>query len=138
MGPYKILLAFGPNLVASEGEEWKRQRKLVAPAFSEVSLACLWSLMHTHERSRILTPTHTVHRKPYPSTVPRAPWSRAARGQKNNRLVWDETVHIMHELFDAVWGDKHTVEIDNATELTVPVRPVLRGAHERLIWLTAN
>ena len=31
----------------------------------------------------------------------------------------------MHELFDAVWGDKHTVEIDNATELTVPVRPVL-------------
>ena len=36
MGPYKILLAFGPNLVASEGEEWKRQRKLVAPAFSEV------------------------------------------------------------------------------------------------------
>ena len=41
MGPYKILLAFGPNLVASEGDEWKRQRKLVAPAFSEVSLACL-------------------------------------------------------------------------------------------------
>ena len=36
MGPYKILLAFGPNLVASEGDEWKRQRKLVAPAFSEV------------------------------------------------------------------------------------------------------
>ena len=62
MGPYKILLAFGPNLVASEGEEWKRQRKLVAPAFSEVSLACLWPEVS----SCILTHTHTVHRKPYP------------------------------------------------------------------------
>ena len=37
MGPYKVLLAFGPNLVACEGDEWKRQRKLVAPAFSEVT-----------------------------------------------------------------------------------------------------
>ena len=87
---------------------------------------------HAYSRSRILTRTRTVHRPPstvhrktYIPHCHRAPWSRAARGQKNNRLVWDETVHIMHELFDAVWGDKHTVEIDNATELTVPVRPVL-------------
>lgn len=76
MGPYKVLLAFGPNLVASEGEEWKRQRRLVAPAFSE----------------------------------------------KNNKLVWDETVRIMHDLFDNVWGKEDTVVIDNITDLTVPVR----------------
>ncbi|PIL23515.1 cytochrome P450 [Ganoderma sinense ZZ0214-1] len=43
MGPYKILLAFGPNLVASEGDEWKRQRKLVAPAFSELMFPT-WAL----------------------------------------------------------------------------------------------
>jgi cytochrome P450 len=27
---------FGANIVASEGEEWKKYRKIVAPAFSEV------------------------------------------------------------------------------------------------------
>ena len=43
MGPYKLLLAFGPNLVASEGDEWKRQRKLVAPAFSEVRVLSLFA-----------------------------------------------------------------------------------------------
>lgn len=75
MGPYKVLLAFGPNLVASEGEEWKRQRRLVAPAFSE----------------------------------------------KNNKLVWDETVRIVYDLFDNVWGKEDTVVIDNITDLTVPV-----------------
>ena len=45
MGPYKILLTFGPNLVASEGDEWRRQRKLVAPAFSEVR-SCLQGREH--------------------------------------------------------------------------------------------
>ena len=43
--------------------------------------------------------------------------------QKNNKLVWNETVRIMEELFDNVWGPKDTVEIENITDLTVPVRP---------------
>jgi hypothetical protein len=30
------LSAFGINIVASEGEDWKKFRKIVAPAFSEV------------------------------------------------------------------------------------------------------
>ncbi|KAH9899278.1 cytochrome P450 [Cubamyces lactineus] len=81
MGPYKVLLAFGPNLVASEGDEWKRQRKLVAPAFSE----------------------------------------------RNNRLVWDETVRIMYDLFDNVWGSNDTVVIDNITDLTVPITLLVIG-----------
>ena len=33
---YKVLASFGPNIVASEGEEWKKYRKIAAPAFSEV------------------------------------------------------------------------------------------------------
>src|SRR6266404_715533 len=33
---YLALLVFGPNIVASEGEEWKRYRTISAPAFSEV------------------------------------------------------------------------------------------------------
>ena len=41
--------------------------------------------------------------------------------QKNNRLVWDETIRVMYDLFDNVWADKDTIEIDNITDLTVPV-----------------
>lgn len=33
---YKILTFFGHNIVASEGEEWKKFRKIAAPAFSDV------------------------------------------------------------------------------------------------------
>jgi hypothetical protein len=31
---------FGANIVASEGEEWKKYRKIAAPAFSEVCPEC--------------------------------------------------------------------------------------------------
>ena len=34
---YKVLAFFGRNIVASEGEEWKKYRKISAPAFSDVS-----------------------------------------------------------------------------------------------------
>ncbi|CDO70499.1 hypothetical protein BN946_scf184569.g42 [Trametes cinnabarina] len=91
MGPYKVLLAFGPNLVASEGDEWKRQRKLVAPAFSE----------------------------------------------KNNRLVWDETIRILYDLFDNVWGDRDTILIDNITDITVPITLLVIGVAgfgRRITW----
>jgi hypothetical protein len=37
---YKVLSVFGRNIVASEGEEWKRYRTITAPAFSEVSNGC--------------------------------------------------------------------------------------------------
>jgi cytochrome P450 len=33
---YAVLATFGSNVVVSEGEEWKKYRKIVAPAFSEV------------------------------------------------------------------------------------------------------
>ncbi|KAF8488651.1 hypothetical protein F5888DRAFT_1281356 [Russula emetica] len=33
---YAALTVFGINIVASEGEEWKKYRKISAPAFSEV------------------------------------------------------------------------------------------------------
>jgi cytochrome P450 len=33
---YAPLAFFGSNVVVSEGEEWKKFRKIVAPAFSEV------------------------------------------------------------------------------------------------------
>jgi hypothetical protein len=39
---YRPLIFFGHNIIASEGEEWKKYRKISAPAFSDVSLPC-WS-----------------------------------------------------------------------------------------------
>ena len=33
---YDLLASFGSNILVTEGDEWKRQRKIAAPAFSEV------------------------------------------------------------------------------------------------------
>ena len=33
---YKALTPFGPHIVASEHDEWKKYRKVTAPAFTEV------------------------------------------------------------------------------------------------------
>lgn len=69
---------FGGNIVASEGDEWKRHRKICAPSFSE----------------------------------------------PNNRLVWDETVSVMNDLFNNPWGGKQEVVSENALEITMPVSHV--------------
>ena len=42
--------------------------------------------------------------------------------EPNNRLVWDETVSIMNDLFNNVWGDQKEVVYEHALELTMPVR----------------
>ncbi|KIK59158.1 hypothetical protein GYMLUDRAFT_170120 [Collybiopsis luxurians FD-317 M1] len=53
---YKLLSFFGDNIVASEGEEWKRYRKIAAPAFND----------------------------------------------KNGKLIWNETIRIVGDLFENV------------------------------------
>jgi hypothetical protein len=78
--------------VASEGEEWKRYRKIAAPAFSEVSPELCTSFGSEH----VL--------------------------QRNNKLVWDETTQIMMDLFDNVWGDKAEIVVDHCVDITLPVR----------------
>jgi hypothetical protein len=78
--------------VASEGEEWKKYRKIAAPAFSEVS--------------------------PKLSQSPRSEYD----DQRNNKLVWDETNQIMMDLFDNVWGDRAEVVVDHCLDITLPVR----------------
>jgi hypothetical protein len=83
---------FGANIVASEGEEWKKYRKVAAPAFSEVCL-------ENHSSSN---PEHPC--------------------QKNNKLVWDETIQIMMDLFNDVWGDRSEVVVDHCVDITLPVR----------------
>lgn len=39
---YAIVDIFGTSILTTEGEEWKRHRKIVAPAFSEKSNTVVW------------------------------------------------------------------------------------------------
>ncbi|KAJ8086003.1 hypothetical protein PM082_004822 [Marasmius tenuissimus] len=71
---YKTLQMFGGNIIASEGELWKKYRKIAAPAFND----------------------------------------------RNNKLVWDETVRIVLDLFDSVWMNRN-VEVDHAVDITLPI-----------------
>ena len=97
MNRYKAVAIFGPNIVASEGEEWKKYRKIAAPAFSEVCPE--WRSL----------PNPEYH------------W------QRNNRLVWDETILIMMDMFDNVWGDSSEIAVNHCLDITLPVRlPWLR------------
>ncbi|CAE6464605.1 unnamed protein product [Rhizoctonia solani] len=40
---YTILKGFGSNLLVVEGEEWKRQRRIAAPAFSDKNNRLVWN-----------------------------------------------------------------------------------------------
>ncbi|KAG2042615.1 cytochrome P450 [Suillus americanus] len=82
LAQYAIINFFGKNIVASEGNEWKRYRKIVAPAFSE----------------------------------------------RNNRLVWDATTHIMLDLFDTMWAGQEEVVVDHSVDLTLPIALFVIGA----------
>ncbi|KAI0350827.1 cytochrome P450 [Trametes cingulata] len=88
---YELLTTFGGNILVTEGEEWKRQRKVAAPAF----------------------------------------------GERNNRLVWDETIRIIDDMFQNVWENKDVVEVDHVMELTVPITLLVLGAASfgrRMSW----
>ena len=84
---YRSLLFFGKNIVASEGEDWKKYRKVIGPLFSE----------------------------------------------PNNRLVWDEAVAILNDLFLNVWSKQKEIVSDHALEITMPV-----GFFFRVHWNSAD
>jgi len=72
---YKVLSFYGRNIVASEGEEWKKYRKITAPAFSD----------------------------------------------RNNKLVWDESMKIMKGLFEDHWEGRNVITVDHCVDVTLPV-----------------
>ncbi|KAE9395447.1 cytochrome P450 [Gymnopus androsaceus JB14] len=88
---YGVLSFWGDNIVASEAEEWKRYRKVAAPAFSD----------------------------------------------KNNKLIWDETLRIMFDLFDDVWGSEESISVENALSLTFAIALYVLSAAafgQRISW----
>lgn len=38
--------------------------------------------------------------------------------QRNNKLVWDETLRVVAELFEEVWGAEDKVQVEDATDIT--------------------
>lgn len=54
--------------------------------------------------------------------------------QRNNKLVWDETVKIVNELFDEVWAGKDVISLDHVGEITLPVWVYLylQSSHSRI------
>ena len=41
--------------------------------------------------------------------------------QRNNKLVWDETIKIMNGLFNEVWAGKDVISLDHTLEITLAV-----------------
>ncbi|KAF8811211.1 cytochrome P450 [Phlegmacium glaucopus] len=79
---YTALSFYGPNIVVSEGEEWKKYRKISAPAFSD----------------------------------------------RNNKLVWEETVKIMQSLFNDLWKDQDIISVDHCLDITLPIALFVIGS----------
>lgn len=41
-------------------------------------------------------------------------------------MVWDETIKIMTDLFENVWGQQDTITVDHCVDVTLPVmRPFI-------------
>lgn len=57
--------------------------------------------------------------------------------EPNNRLVWQETVNVMNDLFNNVWKDQREVVLDHALKITMPIALFIIGAAgfgRRLTW----
>ncbi|PBK99829.1 cytochrome P450 [Armillaria gallica] len=84
---YQPLSTFGPNIVASEGNTWRKYRKITAPAFSD----------------------------------------------RNNRLVWEESLNITRDLIHTVWKDKDMVEVEHAVNIALHVIGIA-GFGRKMNW----
>ncbi|KZT33538.1 cytochrome P450 [Sistotremastrum suecicum HHB10207 ss-3] len=137
---YRSMGLFGQNIVVSEGEEWKRQRKIAAPAFSEKNnkLVCTATVNIINElfqniwgdKQEIIV-EHGAH-----LTIPIALMVLSVAGF-GNPMTWeaDTTPPPGHKLTFAQC--LHSVTNDVILNLTVPTWAL--GLTERLRTLrTAN
>jgi len=91
----EIVKAFGdPNILASEGEVHKRQRRAIAPAF------------------RYATDSNSVHDA-----------LTSACSDRNLELVWEEATRVVGELVKTdAWAGGKSVSIPHIVDLTEKAR----------------
>ncbi|KAF9255705.1 cytochrome P450 [Marasmius fiardii PR-910] len=89
---YGVLSFFGPNVVVSEGDDWRRYRKLTSPSFSD----------------------------------------------ENNKLVWNESIKIVTDLFENVWGQQEAIHLEHPLDITLPIALYVisvAGFGRRISWV---
>ncbi|KXN85347.1 Cytochrome P450 3A24, partial [Leucoagaricus sp. SymC.cos] len=87
---YDSINLYGQNIVSTDGDLWKKYRKISGPSFSE----------------------------------------------KNNRLVWEETLHIIDDLTENVWDSKDAA-VGHGVDITLPLALLVIGAAgfgQRVTW----
>ncbi|TDL22814.1 cytochrome P450 [Rickenella mellea] len=50
-----------------------------------------------------------------------------AFSERNNRMVWEETVNIVNGMFDTAWKDKTIIEVDHCVDITMPLALLVIG-----------
>ncbi|PBK69146.1 cytochrome P450 [Armillaria solidipes] len=88
---YRVLSVFGPNIIASEGDTWKKYRRINVPAFLD----------------------------------------------RNNRLVWEESLNTTSDLINMVWKDKDVMEVEHVADVTLQISVnVIGGASfgRKMMW----
>lgn len=91
---YEAINLYGHNIVSTEGDLWKKYRKISGPSFSE----------------------------------------------KNNKLVWEETLRIVDDLTENVWDNKDAV-VEHGVDITLPLALLVIGSAgfgQRVTWEDNN
>ncbi|KAF5354678.1 hypothetical protein D9756_005393 [Leucocoprinus leucothites] len=92
---YEAINLYGHNIVSTEGDLWKKYRKISGPSFSE----------------------------------------------KNNKLVWEETLRIVDDLTENVWDNKDAV-VEHGVDITLPLALLVIGRSsgfgQRVTWEDNN
>ncbi|TDL22810.1 cytochrome P450 [Rickenella mellea] len=50
-----------------------------------------------------------------------------AFSERNNRMVWEETVKIVNSMFETAWRDETNIEVDNCVCITMPLALLVIG-----------
>ncbi|KAK7457058.1 hypothetical protein VKT23_010360 [Stygiomarasmius scandens] len=63
--------------------------------------------------------------------------TKVLRAQRNNKLVWDESVRIMMDMFENIWGTQSTIIVDHCVDITLPIALFVIGVAgfgRRISW----
>lgn len=138
---YRLLLVYGPNILASEGAMWRQHRKISAPSFSEKNNELVWSEALSQSADMLATWTGASKRgnvrDPGRETM-RLSLHVLCRAAFGMRLVWPgQETKEQNQLSQ----DSQSSEIDKLDSGHVPsghtmsYKDALETLLENLIWI---